>query len=202
VRAARVVSYIFHPLLLTTYMVLLMGILMPSMLLVRPQQLVVFTAFIFGITFLLPVFNIFIFRRYGFIDSWNMGTQKERILPSVFISILYILIAGLFVFKVQWSINFTRLMIIVTALVVTATLATFFFKVSFHSLAWWGLIGIIMPLNKIVEGTLLWPTAGLIFLAGIVMASRLKLDAHTPNEVMGGALIGFTVGFGGMALLF
>ena len=91
---------------------------------------------------------------------------------------------------------------IIAALVVASTMATFFFKVSVHSLAWWGLVGIILPINNIAGGKLIWATAVLILIAGVVMSARLKLNAHSIGEVMGGGVIGISVSYVGMTILF
>ncbi len=202
VRAAQIVSIIFHPLLLTTYLVGVIGIWMPSLLLVRQEHVLTFTAFIFGITFVLPALNLYLFRQYGMITSWKMESRSERILPFVFISIVYVLIACLFVYKVHLSVNFTKLLLIIAALVVASTVSTLFFKVSVHSVSWWGMVGIVLPLNKVAGGELIWPTAALILIAGVVMSARLKLNAHTVNEVMVGGGIGFIVSYVGMTILF
>lgn len=201
-RAAQIVSVVFHPLLLPTYLVLMIGVWMPSLLLVRHEHVLTFTGFIFGITFILPVLNLGLFRQYGMIKSWRMESRNERIFPFIFISIVYVLIAGLFVYKGHLSGNFTRLLLIISALVVVATVATCFIKVSVHSLSWAGLVGMILPLNSTTQGELVWLAAGLIFITGLVMSARLKLNAHTLSEVMIGALMGFTVGFAGVNILF
>ncbi len=201
VRAAQIVSIVFHPLLLTTYLVLLLGRWMPAMLLVRQEHLLTFVAFIFGITFVLPALNVWVFRQFGVIASWKLGTRHERILPFVFNSIVYMLIAILFIYRVHLSTNFTKLMLIIAALAVASTVCTFFFKISVHSVAWAGLVGIILPLNA-ANSTLLLPTAVLIVIAGAVMSARLKLNAHTPREVMVGGLAGFAIGIVGMNILF
>jgi len=60
-----------------------------------------------------------------------------------------------------------------------------------------------LPLNQVTEQmSLLWPTAFTILATGLVMSSRLLLDAHTPREVMYGSVVGFVVGFFGMIILF
>lgn len=202
VRAAQIISYVFHPLLLTTYLVLLLGQVAPTLLLVRQDQFLTFTAFIFGITFLLPAINIVIFRQFGVIDSLHMLSRRERILPLIFNSILYVLIACLFIFRLHLSTNFTKLILIVACLAVIAAVFTIFFKVSIHSLAWAGLLGILVPLNRTIPGGLLIPTVVMILITGLVMSARLRLNAHTPFEVMVGGLSGFAVGFVGMSVLF
>jgi membrane-associated phospholipid phosphatase len=60
-----------------------------------------------------------------------------------------------------------------------------------------------VPLNKVSEdGALFYPTVGAIALAGLVMAARLQLQAHTTREVMVGAIMGFGATFMAMTVLF
>ena len=201
-RAAQIVSIVFHPLLLTTYLVLLLGMWMPAMLLVRQEHLLTFVGFIFGVTCVLPALNVVVFRQFGVIASWNMGTRQERILPFVFNSIVYLLIAALFIYRLHLSTSFTKLMLIIAIMAVAGTVCTFFLKISMHSLGWAGLVGIVLPLNNATQGTLLLPTAFLIVIAGVVMSARLKMNVHTPQEVMVGGLAGFVIGIVGMNILF
>ena len=105
--------------------------------------------------------------------------------------------------KINVYVNFNKVILIVALLVFAATIATFFQKVSVHSLAMLGVVGILIPLNRAAEdGALHWPTVAALVLAGLVMSSRLYLNVHTPREVLTGAIIGFGVSFLGMIFLF
>ena len=74
---------------------------------------------------------------------------------------------------------------------------------SVHSITIWGVIGILVPLNKITEvNSIFYPTVGVIIVAGLIMGARLKVGAHTPREVMLGAVLGLATGLTGMLLLF
>lgn len=200
---ANLVSIVFHPLLLTTYMVMLLGIFFPTLLGIAPQHLRVMTAFIFGFTFLLPVVNLIMFRVFGTISSYTLENRTERIVPFIAIALIYIVTAFLFFFKLRFSANFNYLLSIIAMLVVAAVVLNFFLKVSVHALAAWGGIGILLPLNKAMEqADLLWPTAGAILAAGLIMAARLYLNAHTPREILVGSVSGFTIGFFGVIYLF
>jgi membrane-associated phospholipid phosphatase len=91
--------------------------------------------------------------------------------------------------------------LIIAALVVVATVITLFYKVSVHSLAMGGFIGILFPLIRF-SSTLLLPTTLFVVLTGVVVSSRLMLNAHTPRETLVGSLVGVLTGYSGMLLLF
>jgi hypothetical protein len=201
-KIAQLVSIIFHPLLFSTYLVVLLGYLFPPMLLLPVAKLPMFAAVIFGLTFLLPVLNLWIFKQFNIISTLTLQKRKERTIPFVFISIIYVLIAAMFVYRINLSINYTKLATITAALVVAASVITFFYKVSVHSLSVWGTIGIVLPLCKPAGQSLVYATVALILVAGFSMSARLYLNAHTPREILVGSLTGFLIGFGGIVYLF
>jgi hypothetical protein len=201
--AARVISILFHPLLLPTYLVLLLGKFFPAMLMIRPEVLTPIAGIVFLVTFMLPAINLLMFRYFGNVSSMTLEDRRERTMPFFFISLIYVSFTALFYYKFPISANFIKLMIIISVLVISATLITLFYKVSVHSLAMWGGVGILFPLNKVAEnGALLWPTAFIITASGLVMSSRLLLNVHVPREILFGSLIGFLLGFAGMIFLF
>lgn len=200
---AQILSILFHPLLLATYLVTIIGFYFPAMLSITPQSFKIVLGFVFCFTFLLPVVNIIMFRYFGTISSYTLHVRSERLIPFVAIAIIYVVMVFLFYTKLPLSANFNKLMVIVTSLVIFSALATFLYKVSIHSLAACGMIGILLPLNKALENNiLLWPTAMALVIAGLVMSARLYLNAHTFNEVIMGAVAGFTISFAGMLIMF
>ena len=200
---AQVISYLFHPLLLSTYLVLVLGWFMPRFLLLPPSALYTFTGLVFVMTFVLPAANLFMFKTFGTLPSLHMRTRQERVVPFTLITIIYAVVAAMFFYKVTINVNFNKVMLIIAVLVLVATLATLFIKISVHSMAMAAAVGIMFTLNKAVEnGVLLWPTLAVLTLAGLVMSARLYLNAHTPREVLYGSVTGFSIGFFGMILLF
>ncbi|MEJ1239656.1 phosphatase PAP2 family protein [Chryseolinea sp. T2] len=203
---ARIVSWVFHPLLLATYLFSLFTLLLPAGLdpISQDGQLK-FIFLIFCVTFALPALNIFLFKALGTISSVTLESRRERMIPFTFVAILYILITWLLYSRTRISINdnLLKFLVIIDVLVVMATIITFFYKVSVHAMAVWAFIGILLPLNKISEeGKLFGPTLIAILLAGVIMSARLQLNAHTPREVMVGAITGLLLSFGGMMVLF
>ncbi len=203
---ARIISILFHPLLLATYLFGFFSQVLPSALdAVNSDDHLNFLLLIFCITFVFPALNIGIFKTFGTIRTITMEERRERIVPFTFIAILYCLTTYLLYTRTYLTLydNALKFLIIIDLLVVLATLITYFYKVSVHSLAMWGLVGILLPLNKVTEdGSLFYPTLIAIALAGLVMSARLQLQAHKPREVLVGALVGFAASFSAMIFLF
>ncbi|GHM98724.1 hypothetical protein WSM22_02140 [Cytophagales bacterium WSM2-2] len=199
--AAKIISFVFHPLLITTYLVLMLGLFFPAMLMISRANLVLLALLVLVFTFVIPAGNLLLFRFLGSINSLHLKTREERIWPFIFISLMYGFVTFIFYYKLPFNSNFNKLLFIITALVVTATVITFFIKVSVHSMAMCGWIGILLPLIKF-SPALLWPTATIIAITGLVISARLTLDAHTPRETLIGAVVGVLVGFGGMIVMF
>lgn len=199
--AAKVISAVFHPLLMTTYLFLLLTYFLPVILQpAQPSPWIILLIFV--TTFALPAVNFLMLRLTGSIRDLTMPHRHQRILPFIFISAIYVFVTVMFYWKFPIP-NLLRLMMIVSTMVVFATVVTFFYKISVHSLAMWGAVGMMLPMNKVSEvGSLLIPTVIVIVFAGLVMSARLALDAHTPREVLVGSTSGFAIGFFGMIILF
>lgn len=204
--AARFISVIFHPLLLATYWFAFMTIVLPTGLEpFKEEAHLKFVFLIFIITFFIPLLAVGLFKTMNLVSSITMVDRRERRVPFVFITLLYILITYLFYSQYRISLhdNVLRFMIIIDALVLVATVATFFYKVSVHSLAMWGLVGMLITLSSIQEdGSLIYPMLATIVLAGVVMSARLQLGVHTLREVLVGSVLGLVVSFASVLALF
>lgn len=203
---ARFVSVVFHPLLMATYLCALFIYLMPTTM--APLRMETFGAIlllIFLVTFILPAANIIVFRIFGSISTFSMVERKERQLPFVFISLLYVLMTFLFhrSFGLSFSDSFFKLLLVLDILVIVATVITFFYKISVHSMGIWGALGVLIPLNQdAADGILFYPVLILIVIAGTVMTARLHLQVHSVKEVTTGAVLGFALSYGSMILLY
>lgn len=204
--AARIISIVFHPLLMVTYLFLIFVLYFPVALdPLREETHWNFLFLIFGVTFLLPALNIGLFKAFGSIRSFAMTERKERILPFFFITLFYVVVTYLLYSKARMNLHdgLLKFMIVADVLILVATLATLFYKVSIHSLAAWGMIGILVPMNKLVEdGSLFTPTIITLVAAGLIMSARLQLNAHTSREVFVGAILGMAASFMMMSILF
>ncbi len=145
------------------------------------------------------------FRLLGVIKDVLMEDRAERIKPFLMIGLLYAAFTYMLSvkFKISLGDNVFNLMLIIDAFVLFSLLITFFYKASIHSLGIWGIIGILLPLNKVIDDNAIFiSTLAAVVLAGIIMSARLHLNAHTPREVLVGSVVGFSTGFFGMLILF
>lgn len=203
---AKIISVLFHPLLMATYLCGVLMLAFPSALdPIRPDIFLGFLMLIFLVTFMLPGINLLIFKIFGTIPSLSMPDRQDRIVPFIFITLFYFIMTYLFYWKfgIGFSDNIFKFLVIMDLLVLGATVATFFYRVSVHSLGMCGLLGILVPLNMVIDNdSLLYPTVGCVLVAGVVMSSRLQLNTHTPREVLAGALTGFAISYTAMMVLF
>lgn len=173
------------------------------MLSIRAEFSLTIIGLIFVFTFVMPAINLLMLRFFGNVNNLTLELREQRVLPFTFIMLLYVLVTFLFYYKLPFSQNFIKLMMIITTMVVVTWAITFFYKISVHSLAVCGSLGILLPLNQATEQQdLLMPTVAIILISGVVMSSRLLLGAHSPREVMYGSVVGFMIGFSGMIILF
>ncbi len=203
---ARIISYVFHPLLMGTYLFALMVFLLPAALYpINAGSQLLFLVLIFIITFIIPVCLMSFLKIFGSIKSFKLESREERVFPFFMILLLYAAFTYILTYqnKIGFDDNVFKFLLIIDCLVLIGTLFTLFYKVSVHAIGIMGLAGILIPLNKESDNVLLlWITVGVVVLAGVVMSARLQLNAHTPRQILVGALSGFLIGFFGIILLF
>jgi len=195
---ARVISYLFHPLLIPTYAVLILMTLPENRFLTLPfQSSLLLLAFIFLSTFVFPALLMLILKNFKVISSLEMENQSERVLPLVVMSIIYYAVFYLLK-QSQPNTIFNLFMLGSTLLVIICLLINYIWKISIHMVAIGGLFGTILGLALRFGIEVRIILFLIIFIAGIIAFSRLKLKAHMPAEVYGG----FILGAGFMAGLF
>ena len=194
---AHLISLVFHPLLMPSYLFLFVIIFATSFMQpLRIESLFEILAIIFMVTFIIPVISIGTLRLTNFITDLQLDDRKQRLTPFFFIACFYGITAYMFYAKL--SIN--NLIVVVfastTVLILLLTVITYFWKISIHGAAVGGVIGFIFALgmiHPIMNFTYILAVAFLI--GGLVIYARLMLNAHTPMQVYSGALLGFITCF-------
>jgi hypothetical protein len=194
-RIAKVISYIFHPLFIPFYTILVLlntdGFLS---LMIPLKGKMLLAGIVLLTTVLLPLFTSLFLIRMKIIQSIFPKTKAERIYlllnVAIFYFLTYYLLKG-----TQVSIVFNYFMLGSTFLVICSLIITFFHRISLHMIATGGLLGGIFGLtfgNSLdVTGFIL----ALILFAGLMGSARVRIDSQKPAEVYYGFLVGITVMF-------
>lgn len=193
---ASLISYITHPgfVPVTLFAILMFfdkGI-MPGNLKYQLTML----GFIFNFTFLLPFLIIYFLYSRKAISSLKVPTREERIVPFGIITICYTFLVFLFNYKLPSMYLFTQIMATIAITQAICTIITTKFKISIHSAALSGMLGVLMALEiNLSELDLFVPILATVVVAGLSMTARLTLNAHTPKQVLYGFVVGFGLNF-------
>lgn len=195
-KLAKIISYIFHPLLMPTYgFVLIFFTKNYISTFLSPNLKFVIIGVTFIFTFLLPTINALILLKMGRIKSLEMETSNERIIPYGSTVLYYSALFYLF-YNAQFP-NIFKNMILGAAITILFTLIiNFRWKISAHTIGIGGIAGAALGIIYRLQVDMHFILMIIIFFAGIVAYARLKLKAHTPSQVYTGFVLGFLVELG------
>jgi hypothetical protein len=187
----QVVSIIFHPLFIPTYIFCLLMEAVPYEFAgITQWQLTLRFFTCFWWTAFLPAFAIFLLWRLQFISSILLKTQKERIVPFIIVMFFYWWMYYL-------SRNFTDQPIVLRFFFMGIFLSTVvglilnsYLKISLHGMAAGGAITAI-GLFSWYYGIPLWLyLMGAVLMAGLVATARMLVSDHSNREIYLGLLMG------------
>lgn len=193
---ARIITYLFHPMFMPVVMAIVISYLNKSEFvgITDAQRGSILLNIILN-TIFFPLITTLLLKALGFIESIQLRTSKERIIPLIATMIFY--------FWNYWSLKHlnTPLSLRVLMLgaywgVILVFMANIFIKVSMHTAAAGGAIGIVIVSMMIGNYNLLIPLLFTMLIAGIIGTARMVLQAHKPGEVWLGYLIGILVQLG------
>jgi hypothetical protein len=187
---AKLVSYVFHPLFIPTYVFLTLSLLFPTDFQVTQRPFKIQLISIFWMSAFFPAFATFLLWKLKFAESILLKTQKERIAPYIITMVFYWWLWYL-------SKNFTDQPFVLRAFFLGVFLTTppalvinNFIKISMHAIAV-GSAAMFMIVVAFFYGTqLTLPISVAIFIGGLVCTSRLVISDHTNKEIY----LGFGLG--------
>jgi|AntRauTorckE5430_2_1112549.scaffolds.fasta_scaffold09909_2 hypothetical protein len=217
---AQVVSVLFHPLLIVTYMLVLLLLINPYLFGVYSisdefSKLLILQVFLS--TFFIPGFAVAMLRFTGLVNSLEMKTQKERIGPYVITGMFYIWMFRNFLGNAQVPTAFSAFLLGASIGLFIAFFINIFSKISAHAVGMGGLLGMVVitlllfshdtfliGLGQLgtFEVSMYWVLMLTVLIAGLVGTSRLILQAHEPTDLYGGYLVGFVSQFIALRFMF
>lgn len=190
--AARVLTILFHPLLMPTIGLLLVLNSGTYLALLDPaaKRAVLFVMALGTLLFPLMMIPVLYYR--NLISSLQDASREERFLPYLIILVLYVITFVYFV-RLPLSHFIHGYVLSVSILLFLMMLLTFRFRICGHTAAVGGLVGLILALILQYETPLYGFLIVCFLIAGLVGTSRLILGVQRPVEVYTGFLLGVGV---------
>jgi hypothetical protein len=191
-KAAPVISYIFHPLIMPTLGLLLMLNSGTYLSLLDPaaKRAILFVMALGTFVFPLMIIPIIYYRNQ--VSHLQRITREEKLIPQLIILVLYIIT---FLYFIRLPLN---RVIHAYALSVTVTLfltvvLNLKFSICYHTTALGGLTGLIIALILLFESQLQGVLILALLAAGITGSARIALSLQKARAIYSGYILGFTV---------
>lgn len=190
-RVSQILSYIFSPLLVPTYGMILASFL--SVLSVLSARVLCTTvAITFVITCVIPACGIMAMYKTGFLTDPGVNVRTERSLPYA-LTILCYVGCCFFLYRAGAPSWLTMFYAGGGAAVLINAVVNLKWKISAHAAAMGGLVAMlfrIATMHQSVVDLNIWISA-VVVLAGAVMTARVYLQRHTLMQVLAGCANGF-----------
>jgi hypothetical protein len=188
--AANILSYIFHPLFVPTYIAAFLIYIHPSCFAgTGPDEKARSLALIAINTIMFPGITVLLLKGLKFIDSIFLRTQKDRIIPYI--------ASGTYYFWAFWVLKnqaypplMIGFMLGVFICTYAALLVNIYSKISMHAIGMGGILGLFLLIMRSNTMLMTWPLAAALLLTGLVCTARLLVSNHRPSEIYSGLLLG------------
>lgn len=202
-KLASTISYVFHPLLVTTYLFAMLVYLFPQLVYtIKEDFKFQFIVTVFILTFILPGLCSLILVKTGWSSSIHMERKEDRVYPFLFTIVLYSIATYMFYSIFKSDIYFSIIIGFITLSMTFVALITLWWKISAHASAMGGLIAFYIVSSYLnAQQFDLNLCLTLIFIAGITISSRLALNSHNLQQVVAGFLLGLLTGLSSLFIL-
>ena len=191
---ATIASYVFHPVFMPTVMTLALYKLAPVSFAGMDIRELKLWLFRIGLsTLFFPLFSVALMKALGFIESLHLHTTKDRIIPLIATMIFYF-----WAEHIAANIPNTPLILRVLLMgaywgIIMVFLINIFMKISMHTTAAGGMIGILIVLMIISRVNMVIPLFIALAISGIIGTARMLLGAHRIWEIWLGYILGALV---------
>lgn len=188
---AKIISYLFHPLFIPTYVFIFLIFQFPYEFAgITDYQLKLRLFSIFWLTAFFPAFAVFLLWRLKFSESIFLRTQKERIVPFIITMFFYWWMYYL-------SRNFTDQPAVLKFFYMGIFSSTVFglilnnyYKISLHAMGVGGALAAIILFAMYYRTPLGVSMSVAAMVTGIVCTARFLVSDHTNKEVYTGLFVG------------
>ncbi|MCE5346867.1 MAG: phosphatase PAP2 family protein [Bacteroidales bacterium] len=188
-KSAKTISVIFHPLLMPLYgmIIIFSGPTLLGYLPFNFKKLLFLIVLINNVLLPLSIIPFFIYK--NIISSWTIENRQERIIPLLLTTLLYAS-TSFIIFRFPIPLFLKSFLLAAFFISLAVTVINFWWKISIHSVGAGALTALVLILSFKLDSSLVWYLISVIMISGLVLSSRLRLNAHNPSQVWSGYLIG------------
>ncbi|PWV53774.1 phosphatase PAP2 family protein [Chitinophaga sp. S165] len=194
-KAAEVISYLSHPLFLPILVTMFLANAMPEYFVLFKQDSVrfafdkLFIRVLFS-TLFLPLFVVALCKALGFVTSFQLRSQKDRIIPYIACTTFYFWTYFAFKREAVAPPFFNAFFLGIFLAIVIGMVANTYVKISMHTIGWGGVVGFLLMLMIGMNMNISLVLMVAFLITGVVGTARLLLGAHTPAEIYAGFILG------------
>lgn len=211
---AKFISIVFHPLLVMTYMLLLLIMVNPYI--IFGDQFLLFVN-VFATSFLIPMVGILVMWGLNMISSLEMPDKDERIGAYIVTGVFYLWVTFNLYKNGSAPVALKVASLGATIGLFIAFIFNLFTKISLHALGMGGLLGFTLltmlyfsydsfywnsSLFGSLEISMTFVFVSVLLLTGLVCTSRMILRAHNLQDLYAGFIVGLSTQFMAMMILF
>ena len=188
---AHVISIVFHPLLIASYVIGFLLYLHPSLFSGMESKVKAFRFLaVFFSSFLMPAFAVFLLWRLKFVPSMMLRSAKDRIIPYVMVMVFYFWIWYVYHNLPENPAPTEHFLLGSFLAICAAWMCNIFFTISMHSTAMGGLLCffLLFSFQDAYASGLYLSAAFLV--AGLVCTARLIVSQHSVGEIYAGLVVG------------
>lgn len=200
---ATIISFLGHPLLILTYVLLILMAVNPFAFGVSDMadpKAVVLALSVFGATFIIPGFGVALMKPLGLIKSLHMEDKQDRTGPYIICGVFYLWLFKNLLSNGHAPALYAKFVLGATIALFLAFFINIFTKISAHAAGMGGMVVMLLltalnwqsasfaipVFNGTLQLSLLALSAFVIVLAGLVGTARLALGAHEPADLYRG----------------
>jgi len=191
-RFAHFISILFHPLLISAYVMAFLIYLHPAVFEgvdrhtanLRMLSILLFTLFF-------PALSLFLAWRLKLVRSLSLENRNDRLVGFILTMFFYFWTSYVFRNLPDTPAPAAHFLLGSFLAICAAWMCTIFYKVSLHAVAMGGLMAFSILFSQTDPFTNGLYIAVPVFIAGLVCSSRLIMGAHNRFEMISGFVIGF-----------
>lgn len=189
--AAKIISYLFHPVFVPIYIVLFLLYVQTDIFIQFTKANKIITllqAFVPYVMF--PVVTVLLLKALNFIDSVYLKSRKDRIIPYIACNIWYFWIWNVWRQLPDYPKEIVLLSLSVFLASVIGFLANIYFKISMHCIAMGVLVAYMLLLALTDLDNAVVYVCIAVMIAGVVSTARFIVSDHSRKDIYTGLFFG------------